>query len=404
MRLIYIGTIIPEGLVRDYPETSIAANNFQTGLIYPLVQTNSLNCLLFSVPARRAWPAHHSLLSQSGKDLPWRDAATIHVIPFCNLKFWKEMSIRIHCYFKLFLALREGTKDEKTVVLSYNGDGRISAAIRALKKRFGFSYICMVVDPPEYKGTTSRKGKLWEYIYSRNRAMYLRAVQAADALVVLNEAFITINDIHKPYLLIDGGVSLEAIERIRQEPPKYQFDPSCFHVVFTGTLHEHSGVLRLIDMFESCEDAKLRLHIFGDGLLRDTVARSVELDSRIEFHGGVDFASAVSAQQQADLIVCPNPINHPINKVAFPSKLIEYLASGTPILATSLDSIGEEYRNCVVFYDDTEADFREKLASIMKMSSEERHMLGKRAFDLARNQKEWQKQSERLLKFIKEQI
>jgi len=39
------------------------------------------------------------------------------------------------------------------------------------------------------------------------------------------------------------------------------------------------------------------------------------------------------------LLLHPRPVNSPVTLYSFPSKLIEYLASGTPVLSTRLKSI-----------------------------------------------------------------
>lgn len=402
IKVIYIGTTIPDNRLMDYPETSIAANNFQAGLLRGILKNSEIDISVFSVPPRKSWPGKGAVLKQSKEQLTWLGRTTINIIPFLNIKYWKELSIRLHTYFSLRKALQKTIDTEQTVVISYNGDGRIADSIRALKRRYRFVYLCMVVDPPEYKGTTTRSGSLWEYIYARNRVAYMKAVQCAEALVVLNKAFIDINSITKPYLVIDGGISLKDIDEIHRKDPLLSFDKAYFNIVFTGTLHEHSGILRLINMFSDYKNNKVRLHIFGEGLLRAQVENKTKEDCRIIYHGGVSFEKAISAQYQADLIVCPNPINHPINRVAFPSKLIEYLGSCTPILVTSLDSIGNEYKGCVIFYDDTTEDFIDKLTQIMQLSIEERTLIGRKAYEMARKQKDWEKQSELLFCFLKE--
>ncbi|SFB66294.1 glycosyltransferase [Ruminococcus albus] len=403
MKVIYIGTIVPNDYINNYPSTSVAANNFQSGLLKGIAKDKKIKLKIYSVPARRGWPGKSSVFFSRNENLPFYYGLNVSILSFINIKFYKEISIRFHTFCSLLkeLCLKS---HEKCCIISYNGDGRLTASIRFLRHFLNFKYICMVVDPPEYKGTTSRKGMLWKKIYQYNKNAYMKSVYAADALVVLNKSFITINKIKSKYIVIDGGISLDEIETIKHEKPRVYYDKKNFNIVFTGTLHEHSGVLRLIDMFEQSNIQGALLHIYGSGVDQVKVKQRADRNTKIIYHGPVDFNTAISAQYEADLLICPNPITHPINQVAFPSKLIEYLGSNTPILVTKLPSIGLEYNDAVVFYDDTLDDFKVKVKMIMNMSNNALNVLTENAMHLAHDSKEWDAQSKKLLKLIKDTI
>lgn len=48
--------------------------------------------------------------------------------------------------------------------------------------------------------------------------------------------------------------------------------------------------------------------------------------------------------KKATLLINPRPSNEEFTKYSFPSKNLEYMASGTPLLATDLPGIPAEYK------------------------------------------------------------
>lgn len=51
-------------------------------------------------------------------------------------------------------------------------------------------------------------------------------------------------------------------------------------------------------------------------------------------------------------MVNPRPTNEEFTKYSFPSKTLEYMASGTPLASTKLDGIPEEYDEYILWLKD----------------------------------------------------
>ena len=90
-------------------------------------------------------------------------------------------------------------------------------------------------------------------------------------------------------------------------------------------------------------------------------------------------------------------------KYSFPSKTIEYMASGTPVLMTRLPGVPSEYFDYVyTIEDETSEGICKTLTTILSKEKQELKEFGVRAKEFVKEKKSQEKQSERVYKFIQE--
>lgn len=86
-----------------------------------------------------------------------------------------------------------------------------------------------------------------------------------------------------------------------------------------------------------------RLVICGLGELNSLVENATKQDSRIIYKGVLPHEEAVLLQQNATALINPRQPSATLTKYSFPSKTIEYLLSGTPMIGYHLEGIPDEY-------------------------------------------------------------
>ena len=124
--------------------------------------------------------------------------------------------------------------------------------------------------------------------------------------------------------------------------------------IYAGGLHEKYGIKKLVEAFQKANIPNAVLHIYGDG---DYAEKLQDLkDPRICYHGVVTNEEVVAAELQASLLINPRPTAEEFTKYSFPSKNMEYMASGTPVLTTNLPGMPREYLNYVYVFDDESVD------------------------------------------------
>ena len=176
-----------------------------------------------------------------------------------------------------------------------------------------------------------------------------------------------INKKNKPYVVVEGLVDsdMESVERIKASDGKR-------HICYTGQIYEQFGVKNLIEAFMKVEATDAVLDIYGPGPLAEIMPQYMANDSRIVYHGCVPMSEAIRAQLSAFLLVNPRPTHEEFVKYSFPSKNVEYMVSGTPMLTTILPGMPKDYQEHVFLFSDETVDGMAKtLNYIMSLSKQE---------------------------------
>lgn len=179
------------------------------------------------------------------------------------------------------------------------------------------------------------------------RNMTAKSYAALDSMVFLTEAM---NDVVNrrgvPHIVMEGLVDIDS-------PPAGQSEEKAGSAVimYAGALRRQYGLEDLVNGFMAFDDSEARLWIMGDGDYRDDIALAAKKDPRIVFFGRVKQEEVLRREREAALLINPRPADMEFTKYSFPSKNMEYAASGTPLLTTKLPGMPHEYYDYVYLID-----------------------------------------------------
>lgn len=206
------------------------------------------------------------------------------------------------------------------------------------------SVVVIVTDLPEFMRPSTDPNFGWR----TSTWLSHRLLHSADAYILLTEQMnAKVNPKRRPYVVIEGIADSKMREHIRV-PIEFRERV----ILYSGALFERYGVKRLLDAFALLKDENLRLDLYGAGELVQEIHRAAKKDARIRYHGVVPNSEVVAAQSAATLLINPRPSDEEFTKYSFPSKNIEYMASGTPVVTTCLPGMPAEYRNHVYLLED----------------------------------------------------
>ena len=173
-------------------------------------------------------------------------------------------------------------------------------------------------------------------------------------------------------------------------------------IMYSGKLDEQYGIKMLVDAFMSVQDSDIELWITGGGNTEGYIRECVKKDSRIKFYGFLPSRNDVlKLQQQASLLVNIRLPSEPASAYCFPSKLFEYMATGTPVLSFKLEGIPSEYLDKLILIEnETVSSVKSAIINGLNMSSEERTIIGHKAQKYIIEEKSKNKQCERIMSFI----
>lgn len=145
---------------------------------------------------------------------------------------------------------------------------------------------------------------------------------------------------------------------------------------FMGWLYEFSGLREVaIDVAAAETQETYRLLVVGDGDLYDELEqlKRNRLGDQLLLTGRVPFEEIPNYLDYADVCLLPAHHNDTMHDIV-PIKMYEYLASGTPVVATDLPGVRTEFGedNGVVYTDGPEAAFA-TVVDLVKSDSYQHH-------------------------------
>lgn len=298
-------------------------------------------------------------------------------IGFCNIKFIRNYFIERTVY----RSLREycESKNGEVVLCIYSASAEFLSAAEKIKKKYPNVMVCdIIADLPGMTNLSSKKSALLQWFIDYKAKKSLKRLEAVDCFVLLTKQMADYLHIKKPYCVVEGIASKTQQIKRKENSEKT--------ILYTGTLHQKFGVMNLVNAFSQIEDPDYRLVICGIGDSEQAIKDAVKDDSRISFLGQLPRNEVIEWQKKATVLVNPRQNNEEFTKYSFPSKTMEYLSSGIPVVAYKLDGIPDEYDQYIQYVaDDSIESLKKKLIEVCELSDEERKNLGSagRAFVLA---------------------
>lgn len=154
--------------------------------------------------------------------------------------------------------------------------------------------------------------------------------------------------------------------------------------------------------FNLLKNENYSLIICGRGDSEEYVKNMATKDRRIQYLGSIPHDEILQLQRTASLLVNPRTPEGIYTKYSFPSKTMEYLASGTPTLLYELPGIPKEYYHyCYSLNDQSITALAEKVDEVLSLSIEERTKLGEKAQQFILDTKNATIQCTKILELIK---
>ena len=386
MKLAYVGSVVPDTQDYQTPAFSRAGNMFQCELLRGLA-VNGIRpdlCLSFlpmpSYPAvRRAWIAGTYVRLDNGLNA--------ELLPFLNITPLKQVLLGAGAFWRLIKWGWRNRADQRLIYI-YNltvpPASFIMAAARVTRSRL----VASVNDINE-PGQTVPETIAWRADYAIQKAL----LPKFDALVIVNDTIARELAPAVPHVRMEGGIRPELFHTARRRPSLGH----TFTMVAAGSLEKANGVQLLLDAARVMPEQDLRIVIAGDGPLANAVRAAADTDRRIEYRGQLRHEQVLELYTEADLLLNLRLTECVSTRYFFPSKLLEYLASGVPVLTTCTGHVEAELKPFVYLLREQTADgVAAVIRSIKAASVTDRDELGRAARQYVFENKAWPAQARRV--------
>jgi glycosyltransferase involved in cell wall biosynthesis len=164
------------------------------------------------------------------------------------------------------------------------------------------------------------------------------------------------------------------------------------------------GVNFLLKAFELIRNPNIELWICGHGS-NSNLDAALKKDFRIHFFGLVPESELVDISNKASVLVNPRPSNISGNAMNFPSKILEYLSYGKPVISTWTPGLSPEYRNVLeILNEETEECLAQAIEKVLSWSNDRRYENSQKIANFLLKEKTWEHQAHRLLDWMRNDV
>lgn len=318
----------------------------------------------------------------------------VHTIRYFNFALIKQYFIYRAALKALRKWAKHNEKKERTVVIYALFAPFLKAAVK-LKKEFEDVRIIQIVpDLPEFM--SDKNSWVLRMLKSKSNRMLNKLEVHIDGYVLLSRFMTERLPIDKqPVTIIEGISNISRNQILESEGPDERY------ILYTGTLARRYGILNLVKAFTKVKDNNIKLIICGLGDAECEIREYAAKDSRIIFKGQILREKAIELQQKATLLVNPRTPEGEFTKYSFPSKTMEYLASGTPTLMYRLPGIPDDYFQYFFSPEDESIDsLTAKMEEILAMNPAKLREFGQRGQNFVANEKNPHVQANKIVGLI----
>jgi glycosyltransferase involved in cell wall biosynthesis len=400
IRVAFVGSLMPRTEVASLAGHSEASALFQERLLAALAADGLEVSQVFSIPLAPSFPAQRRLVFRSRRHRTDGGIAATQ-LGFVNYRAAKAATLAVELFLQL---LRWGWRERgyRKVVLRYNADNPPALVNLLAARLIRAASIGLIADlqPP---GGGLLPETLLRRVEFRLQTMSLRRF---DGLVAVTPAIGSDFAPGVPAIVVEGGVATADPAALAEEAScRPEVGGGAKVVMYAGDFSELRGVRLLLEAFSLLPDSQTRLWITGKGELRGLVETAARRDPRITYWGYIRHADVLALYRQATVLINPHSTREHSARYLFPSKVLEYLAAGRPVISTCGEGIEEGYRGAVfLLRNETPAGLAALLAEVLARPEAELAAFGLRGREFVLREKSWDRQGRRIATFIRETV
>lgn len=391
MNLIYVGSSRPEELAQEHLQqgssVNFAAMTLQNALLDGLYSHDN-NLTIISAWKITPYPKVKQILF-TPKNITFKGQKN-------KYKYVGSCNLPIISMIDKFLRIRQEIKrqiktSKDNVIIVYETYTPFLLAVATLRKKISKAVV-IVPDLPAYMhGSSNTIRRFFKWV---NHHLINWCLKRFDGYILLSEPMLEQLPQKYSYMVMEGIFNPEfPYTNVEKEKERT--------IMYTGGVHRHRGTGMLLKAFEGIPNPNYRLWIRGDGELQQEIMTMAEKDSRIKYFPPMQREELLLLERRATVLVNTTPPQD-FTKYFFPSKNMEYLASGTPTVMFHLGCMPQEYDEYIYYTDgDDVTALRKKLIEVCEKPQQELDSFGAKAKKFILTKKNPYVQCGRIINFIK---
>lgn len=326
----------------------------------PLVPENIENCFVDFSPAAGKFVRNlENALVKNGKEVTGFAYITNAVIKEKEYMLTTDVPKQYHIYtatnklsFLKFQRDIVDCVDKDTVVILYNMGYTYFSLADKIKRKGGNACI-LIADYSEISEMHSLPRKIHAWLCQREFKKYDNAIVLAHNLEKkLNKNCKT--------LFVPGGIDIDKFKTIKAPHKQGKLV-----YMYAGLLSTVTGVDILLKAIELSKNEDIEFWFSGKGDLKDSVLAAEKRDHRIKYLGFMSEKEYFSTLEKTNVFINPRNMQLPQNQNNFPSKVLEYLATGRVVISTKFSEY-KYFTDNFTLYDGTQIELSDNIQNVYK--------------------------------------
>lgn len=399
MNILFLGLLYYPGEEKEVMHNSTiglqgAANTFQWNIIHGIEENFKSKIDICSTIPIGTFPQKYKQLLIRNRVYKTSKVTNATQIGFINLPLIKQVcrKIRIKQYISRWLS---ESQDNRTIII-YSVYTPFLQAIKEIKNKYDNIHTCLIIPDLPLEYGIMQKNNLLEYFIHRLNGKYVfKLTNLMDSYVLLTDMMKKPLQIYdKPYVIVEGICSNINETYIRK-------DEETKFLLYTGTLDKVFGINNLIDAFKEIDKLDYELWVCGSGDYQGEIEEISKINPKIKYLGYCTKEQVLDLQRRATILVNPRTNEGEYTKYSFPSKTIEYMASGTPTLMYKLDGIPDEYDKYLIYFKGNSIEeIKESIINVCNKNVQELIEIGNNARDFVLKEKNYLVQTKKIIDMI----
>lgn len=403
MKIFYCGSVcggdvFNKTVAESKVKPSASAQNFETALIKGFSACDGVEVTVASAESVAAFPNGNRLFLKKRKDRLTSDI-TADIVPAINLPYIKNVCHANGTAALFRRWLKTCKADEPKCAFLYGLYPGVAKKMLKECRKSGCSIFAVITDVPATMFTYTKSKNILKRLFSgsyRNRAVGLQ--DKFDGYVFLTKQMSEAVAPSKPFVVIEAiadSTLFDSLPDVKKAEPRT--------VMYAGALYRKYGVDMIVSAFEKTKN-DCELQLFGSGDMESELTEKAKENPRIRYCGRVFRDEILKREREATLLLNFRNGEDEYTKYSFPSKMTEYMLSGTPLFTSRLDGIPEEY---YAYVYSTSAKDAEQLAREMDeilSDGEALSEMGRRAREFVMNKKNEKCQAGKIVDFLRETV
>ena len=366
MKILYISNACPEEdfyrIFTEKKKPSQAAQKYHTLQIQGL-RENGQDLTALCVPAISRTTYKKLFFRYKGKEKAYRFVPTVNIPVIRNI--WTFLYV-----FFFTLSRTMGKRGDGVICDVLNTTVSMAAILAGFFTRT--QVVGIVTDVPTKRAFEIKNPvkKLASWVCNAMLGSFDKYIFLTPAMNDL------INRKGRPYLISEGHVDTSAGRIVNTLSEKAE-KKIC---LYAGSLRRIYGIPYLVEGFLQADVENTELHIYGAGEYEAELEELTRTHPSVRYFGIVPNGRIVEEERKATLLINPRPTKEEYTRYSFPSKNMEYMVSGTPVLTTCLPGMPQEYHDYVyLLEEETTQGMAKKLHELLSKPKEELFAFGQKA-------------------------